>query len=236
MPPPVPGFGLYYSENVSGSEKTAAPPIPREKKNSFSDAKFIREFKIVVLGSFGGGKTQLIERFIYDTYTDDSPLTIEDFYRRQIFLDDEISLLDVTDTTGSDLYESMHESWIRPAEGFILAFSLTSNWEDGLKEMETFRDKIYRIKDTRSVPIVAVGLKSDLSHERQVDAATIESLSTQWNIPFYETSAKLNWHVNDVFEDLLRQLRLQVQYASDPDLSDPVMKRRKRQQGSCIIM
>jgi hypothetical protein len=75
MPPPVPEFGLYYSENVSGSKKTAAPPVPREKKNSFSDTKFIREWKIVVLGcmssvpsktrmlicsAFGGGKTQLI--------------------------------------------------------------------------------------------------------------------------------------------------------------------------------
>ncbi|KAJ7837305.1 hypothetical protein B0H13DRAFT_1545145, partial [Mycena leptocephala] len=57
------------------------------------------------------------------------------------------------------------------------------------------------------VPIVAVGLKSDLSYERQVDAATIESLSTQWNIPFYEASAKLNWHVDDVFEDLVRRIR-----------------------------
>jgi Ras-related protein Rap-1A len=81
------------------------------------------------------------------------------------------------------------------------------------------------------VPIVAVGLKSDLSYERQVDAATIESLSTQWNIPFYEASAKLNWHVDDVFEDLVRRIR--EEYLTPPD---PVMKRGKRQQGSCIIM
>ncbi|KAF8185493.1 P-loop containing nucleoside triphosphate hydrolase protein [Mycena galopus ATCC 62051] len=234
MPPPIPRFGLYYSENVSGSEKKPAPPIPREK-NSFSDAQFIRELKIVVLGSFGGGKTKLIERFINDTYVDDGydPLW-EDVYRRQIFLDDEILLLEILDTTGSPDYEPMHESWIRSVEGFILAFSFTSSWEDQLKEIETFREKIYRIKDTRSAPIVLVGLKSDLAYERQVDAATIESLSTQWNIPFYETSAKLNWHVHDVFEDLVRQLR--VKYAPDPDLSDPVMKRKKMQQGPCIIM
>jgi hypothetical protein len=74
IPPPVPGFGLYSSENVAGSEKTAAPPVPREK-NSFEDTKFTREFKIVVLGCMssvpsktrilicsacGCGKTQLI--------------------------------------------------------------------------------------------------------------------------------------------------------------------------------
>ncbi|KAF8185512.1 P-loop containing nucleoside triphosphate hydrolase protein [Mycena galopus ATCC 62051] len=242
MPPPVPRLGLYYSENVSGSEKKAAPPIPREK-NSFSDAKFMGEFKIVVLGSFGGGKTKLIERFIYDTYVDKGDLTLwEDVYHQQIFLDDERFLLEIVDVTGCPGYESLHESWIRPAEGFILAFSLTSRWENELKEIETFRDKIYRLKDTRSVPIVVVGLKSDVWEEWRVDAATIESVSTQWCIPFYETSAKLNLHVHDVFEDLvrqlrqLRQLRPPVQYAPDPDLSGPVMKRWKRQQGPCIIM
>ncbi|KAJ7826735.1 P-loop containing nucleoside triphosphate hydrolase protein, partial [Mycena leptocephala] len=150
-------------------------------------------------------------------------------YRREISIEDEISLLEVMDTSGLEEYESMHESWIRPADGFILAFSLAAEY--GLKEVETLRDKIYRIRDTQSVPIVAVGLKSDLPYERQVDAATIESLSTQWNIPFYEASAKLNWHVDNVFEDLLRQLRLPVQYAPDP-----VMTRGKGQQGSCIIM
>lgn len=81
------------------------------------------------------------------------------------------------------------------------------------------------------MPIVAVGLKSDLLDEREVDAATIQSLSTRWNIPVYEASAKLNLHVNDVFEDLVRQLRLKY-----PPPPDAVMKRRKQQQGPCIIM
>jgi Ras-related protein Rap-1A len=79
------------------------------------------------------------------------------------------------------------------------------------------------------VPIVVAGLKSDLLYEREVDAATIESLSTQWNIPFYEVSAKRKWHVDDVFEDLVRQLRQKYP-------PDPVRKPGKRQQGPCIIM
>ncbi|KAJ7910340.1 hypothetical protein B0H13DRAFT_1615807, partial [Mycena leptocephala] len=72
-------------------------------------------------------------------------------------------------------------------------------------EVERLRDKIYRIKGPESVrslvPIVAVGLQSDRSYEREVDVATLESLSTQWNIPFYELSAKL--HVDDLFKDLI---------------------------------
>ncbi|KAF8209682.1 P-loop containing nucleoside triphosphate hydrolase protein, partial [Mycena galopus ATCC 62051] len=176
-----------------------------------------------------------------------------DSYRRQIRVDDQVSLLTVLDTAGVEVYWSMQESWIKYGDGFVLAFrrffippclrslviflepnSLTD--ENSWKELETFLDRIYRIKGSRSVPIVVVGLKSDLRHEREVDAAIIESLSTQWNIPFHEASAKLNWHVIDVFEGLVRQLRLPVQYTPGPDVLNPVMKRGKRQQGSCIIM
>ena len=51
----------------------------------------------------------------------------------------------------------------------------------------------------QKVPIVVVGTKSDLTAEREVQRSAIEALATRWNLPFYETSAKKNWHVNDVF-------------------------------------
>lgn len=57
------------------------------------------------------------------------------------------------------------------------------------------------------MPIVVAATESDLVHEREVPAATLESLANQWKIPFYETSAKRNRHINDVFEDLVRQMR-----------------------------
>jgi hypothetical protein len=56
--------------------------------------------------------------------------------------------------------------------------------------------------------------------EREVPTTTIETLASRWNLPFYETSAKRNWHINDIFEDLLRQMR--VRYYPD------AAKRRRR--------
>lgn len=65
-------------------------------------------------------------------------------------------------------------------------------------------------------------------NEREVQRNTIQSLASQWDLPFYETSAKRNWHVGDVFEDLLKQMR-----ARYPDED----KRKKKARGSsgCII-
>jgi len=78
--------------------------------------------------------------------------------------------------------------------------------ETSLREVESLRQQIYRVKGNK-VPIVVVGTKSDLTAEREVQRSYIQELSSSWKLPFYETSAKRNWHVDDVFEDLVRQMR-----------------------------
>jgi putative ribosome biogenesis GTPase RsgA len=80
----------------------------------------------------------------------------------------------------------------------------------------------------KGIPIVVVGTKLDLVNEREVQRNTIQSLASQWDLPFYETSAKRNWHVTEVFEDLLRQMR--ARYPVDPS-----RKPRKRT-SICVVM
>jgi len=49
-------------------------------------------------------------------------------------------------------------------------------------------------------------------------------------VPFFETSAKRNWHVTDVFENLVRQMR---EYYPE----DPMKKKKKRAStAGCIVM
>lgn len=76
--------------------------------------------------------------------------------------------------------------------------------------------------------MVVVGTKLDLVTEREVSRLAIQDLSSQWGIPFYETSAKRNWHITEVFEDLLRQMR--KRYPADP------LKKRKKRPSACAIM
>lgn len=77
------------------------------------------------------------------------------------------------------------------------------------------------------MPIVIVGTKLDLVNEREVPRTTIQSLSNRWDLPFYETSAKKNWHVAEVFEDLLRQMRTRY---------PPDKVHVKKKSKSCIVM
>ncbi len=68
---------------------------------------------------------------------------------------------------------------------------------------------------------------ADLQYnEREVTRAAIQELVTRWNLPFYETSAKKNWHIDDVFEDLTKQMLKRYP-------NEAPKKRRKKE---CIIM
>ena len=52
-------------------------------------------------------------------------------------------------------------------EGFLLVYSITER--DSFKMIESYHQQILRVKDSEAVPIIVVGNKSDLEHERRVD-------------------------------------------------------------------
>ncbi|KAF9048492.1 small GTPase superfamily [Panaeolus papilionaceus] len=188
----------------------------------------MRQFNVVVLGAGGVGKSALTVRFIKDVFVENYDPTIEEEYRRTITVDGKLDSLEVLDTAGAEQFTSLNEVYIKSGRGFVLVFSLTQ--EASLQEVDNLRKQILRIKGgSTNVPIVIVGTKLDLVNEREVQRATIQNLSAKWGLPFYETSAKRNWHVADVFEDLLRQMRLQYP-------QDPSKKRKKRHSTGCVVM
>jgi len=186
----------------------------------------MRQFNVVVLGAGGVGKSALTVRWVRNVFRDNYDPTIEEEYRREVEVDGISSSVEVLDTAGAEQFTSLNEVYIKSGLGFLLVFSLTQ--EAGLREVDNLRQQIYRIKggDT-TVPIVVVGTKLDLVNEREVQRNAIQSLADGWNLPFYETSAKRNWHVAEVFEDLVRQMR--KRYPSDPS-------KKKKSRRPCIIM
>lgn len=89
-----------------------------------------------------------------------------DSYRKQCVIDDEVALLDVLDTAGQEEYSAMREQYMRTGEGFLLVYSITSR--QSFDEIRTFQQQILRVKDKDYFPIIVVGNKCDLEHEREV--------------------------------------------------------------------
>ncbi|KAI9852697.1 MAG: Ras- protein rsr1 [Thelocarpon superellum] len=99
----------------------------------------------------------------------------------------------------------MRELYMKTGQGFLLVFSITSL--SSLHELSELREQIVRIKDDINIPLVIVGNKSDLEEDRRVSRAQAFAISQSWgNAPYYETSARRRANVDEVFEDLCRQI------------------------------
>jgi len=166
----------------------------------------LQEFKMVVMGGGGVGKSALTLRLISsDNFLEEYDPTIEDSYRKQLSIDGETCVLDILDTAGQEEFSSMQEQWMRDGKGFMLVYNVTSR--NTFDEVARLRDKILRTKEDERIPIVLVGNKCDLSSERVVETKEGEELAKQWGVKFYETSAKLKLNNEICFHQLVRDMR-----------------------------
>ncbi|KAA0722700.1 Ras-related protein [Triplophysa tibetana] len=193
----------------------------------------MREYKVVVLGSGGVGKSALTVQFVTGTFIEKYDPTIEDFYRKEIEVDSSPSVLEILDTAGTEQFASMRDLYIKNGQGFILVYSLVN--QQSFQDIKPMRDQIIRVKREirvdadgfefllmfphryERVPVILVGNKVDLDNEREVSSSEGQALAEEWGCPFMETSAKSKTMVDELFSEIVRQM----DYASQPDKEDP---------------
>jgi GTPase SAR1 family protein len=89
-------------------------------------------------------------------------------------------------------------------------------------------DHVRRVKDTRQIPFVIVGTKSDLVNEREVTYEKGKEVATGLGVPFFEASALTGDGVERVFHELARLVVSEKKKDSKGDKKE----RKKR----CIIL
>lgn len=165
----------------------------------------MKEYKVVVLGSGGVGKSALTVKFVTGQFVEKYDPTIEDFYRKEIDVDHNPSILEILDTAGTEQFASMRDLYIKNGQGFLLIYSLLNR--QTFTDLKPMRDQILRVKNADSVPLILVGNKSDMFDEREVSANEAKLLAEEWGCPHFETSAKSNTNVDEVFTEIVRRMK-----------------------------
>uniref|UniRef100_A0A8C2EX05 Ras-related protein Rap-1b n=1 Tax=Cyprinus carpio TaxID=7962 RepID=A0A8C2EX05_CYPCA len=177
----------------------------------------MREYKLVVLGSGGVGKSALTVQFVQGIFVEKYDPTIEDSYRKQC-------MLEILDTAGTEQFTAMRDLYMKNGQGFALVYSITA--QSTFNDLQDLREQILRVKDTEDVPMILVGNKCDLEDERVVGKEQGQNLARHWsNCAFLESSAKSKINVNEIFYDLVRQINRKT----------PVEKRAKKK-SNCILL
>lgn len=121
------------------------------------EAFMMREFKVVVLGSGGVGKSALTVQFVSGCFMEKYDPTIEDFYRKEIEVDASPCVLEILDTAGTEQFASMRDLYIRNGQGFVVVYSLTNH--QTFQDIKGMKEQITRVKGTDRVPILLVANK-----------------------------------------------------------------------------
>ncbi|XP_039258155.1 GTP-binding protein Di-Ras2-like [Styela clava] len=208
-------------------------PVPSHRLRSMPEQS--NDYRVVVFGAGGVGKSSLVLRFIKGTFRESYVPTIEDTYRQVINCDKNICTLQITDTTGSHHFPAMQRLSITRGHAFILVYSITSR--QSMEELLPIYEQIKTLKHSMDdVPLVLVGNKCD-EIERSIPSKEGESIARSWHCPFLETSAKNNYNVQELFQQLLeleksRNISLNTNNRQRKKKAD---KRKEKLKTSCTV-
>lgn len=162
----------------------------------------MRQKKVCMLGGFGVGKTSLVSRFVSSIFSDKYLTTVGvKIDKKTVALDSEEMTLVLWDIYGEDEYQTVRDSYLRGASGYLLVADGTRHAT--LDSATALQQKAEAV--VGRVPFLLLLNKADLNAEWQIDDRALWKLSERgW--PVMKTSAKTGAGVEDAFTKLARQM------------------------------
>lgn len=146
-------------------------------------------------------------------------------------IDDRAARLDILDTAGQEEFGAMREQYMRTGEGFL--FGVFRQIEAVLKK-SMFQRQILRVKDRDEFPMILIGNKAHLDHQRQVTQEEGQQLARQLKVTYMEASAKIRMNVDQAFHELVRVVR-KFQEQECPPSPEPTRKEKDKKGCHCVI-
>ena len=182
-------------------------PRGAASRRAYVDYKMAREydhlFKLLIIGDSGVGKSSLLLRFADNTFNGSYITTIGvDFKIQTVEIDGERVKLQIWDTAGQERFRTITSTYYRGTHGVIVVYDVTSgdtfaNVKRWLHEIEQNCDVVNR---------VLVGNKNDSPNQKVVLTEDAQRFANQMGIQLFETSAKDNINVEDMFMAITRQV------------------------------
>ena len=160
-------------------------------------------FKLLIIGESGVGKTCLLLRFTDDSFTANHLTTIGiDFKIKIINLENKLIKLQIWDTAGQERFRTITKTYYKGAHGIILTYDVTD--QNSFKNIRNWIKQIESNAQT-NVKKVLVGNKCD-KPDRVVSKEEGKKLADDFGMNFFETSAKTNQNVTEVFNYLTSEI------------------------------
>ena len=179
-----------------------------------AEASLMKEdykFKIVIVGDSGVGKTNLVKRFIQNTFSSNTLATVGvEFYSNTYSINDKLIKIEMWDTAGQERYKSITSAYYKGAMGALLVYDVTN--QASFNNIERWYNEI-RDFSSKDIQIIMIGNKTDLKDNIVITTEMSQNKAADLEIPVVETSAlnasnvKVAFHllIKEIFIDMMRK-------------------------------
>ncbi|KAH0795519.1 small GTP-binding protein [Histomonas meleagridis] len=159
--------------------------------------EYKHNFKFIVIGSSGVGKTSILKRLIDDEFSTENVSTIGVEYMSTVLeIDGQPVKLQIWDTAGQEKFRSIAKSYFRHSVGVILVYDITDR--KSFDELSLWLNDVHALCDPNAA-ITMIGNKLDLASQRVVSTSEAQSFATTHQLTYIETSARGGDNVTEAF-------------------------------------
>ncbi|XP_063704515.1 ras-related protein Rab-21 [Culicoides brevitarsis] len=186
-------------------------------------------FKVVLLGEGAVGKTSIVLRYIESKFNPKHITTLQaSFLNKKINIDDNRVNLSIWDTAGQERFHALGPIYYRGSNGAILVYDITD--EESFQKVKSWVKELKKMLGNE-ITLAIAGNKMDLAKDRQVSLETAEEYAKSVGAKHYETSAKLNEGIDDLFLALAKDM-IAVSNAKNTNLNRQGSMRR----GNALVL
>ena len=188
--------------------------------------RIIYQFKIILIGDQGVGKTSLVNRFMGYEFQENYACTINaDFKIKSLSMDEETGAeLTVWDTCGQEKFRAMTRQYFKDAHGIVLVYDV--NDDNSFRGLSSWLKEI-KNNSNKDVSIVLVGNKIDLN-DRKISKEEANEFAFKNGLIYYETSSKEGINIDTPFESLAKDIIKKIKENEENEYNETVDQKLKR--------
>eukprot|EP00002_Diphylleia_rotans_P032120 TRINITY_DN6719_c0_g2_i1.p1 TRINITY_DN6719_c0_g2~~TRINITY_DN6719_c0_g2_i1.p1 ORF type:complete len:244 (+),score=47.87 TRINITY_DN6719_c0_g2_i1:66-797(+) len=196
---PEPANSPVKRGSVAGRTNEHASP-----GGEVSDGSQYLVAKVVMLGDSGVGKSSLVIRYVDNQFSNVVKSTVgASFFTKRFMVDGSKVKLQIWDTAGQERFRSMAPMFYRGAAAAIVVFDVTS--EQSFEKLKGWVSELRQNTEDNLVIAIAAN-KTDMVEQRRVQPKRVQEYSESIRAAVFETSARLNTGVDELFSSVAKQL------------------------------
>jgi len=195
--------GYQDGKKEENKEEELGDTLPMGSKNKpkIDLNREVKQFKIILLGEKGVGKSSIIERYVNNKFSSNESLEGNDAVKiKRYDVDKNLTAeLSINDTTEVEKLDKFPKTYYKDAHGAILVFNLTD--QNSFEKLSYWKEELDSHAPSDLV-ICYLGNQADKIADRKVKKEDIKKILNEEDKLYYDVSAKNGNNISLAFEQL----------------------------------